>query len=266
MRRFQRHLSQFHLPEHLQSSFLTTPTLGLRAVIVGKPLYKYPIAVVPPPPEVRVLMDAIRNECECRPFRIVSNEDEQGRVFNASFFDDQEKMHQWVDWLLDNALTPGSRFHECLLEAKADAPEQELPSSGETLLFARGVQEIADTRFGEYMVGMAACYTRQVPVCAERHAEMIEEAAAPEFEQRIARCMQEEGIAYFGRLAMVEDSDVTGHGSSPPALLTILRYGSPEDARRGTAAVRELMHEELTRWFGNQHASMIGTITQCMEL
>ena len=95
---------------------------------------------------------------------------------------------------------------------------------------------------------------------------MIEEAAAPEFEQRIARCMQEEGIAYFGRLAMVENSDVTGHGSSPPALLTILRYGSPEDARRGTSAVRELMHEELTRWFGNQHASMIGTITQCMEL
>jgi hypothetical protein len=115
------------------------------------------------------------------------------------------------------------------------------------------------------MVGMAACYTRQVPLGAEQAADMREEAAAPEFEQRIARCMQDHGISYFGRLAMLEDPAVATDGQ-PPALLTILRYGSVEDAKRGTAAVRELMNDELTRWFGNQHASMMGTTTQCMEL
>ena len=43
------------------------------------------------------------------------------------FFDDQKKMHQWVDWLVDNALTPGSRFHECLLEAKLMHPSKNCP-------------------------------------------------------------------------------------------------------------------------------------------
>ena len=105
----------------------------------------------------------------------------------------------------------------------------------------------------------------KVPLNAEQAANMRDEAAAPEFEQRIARCMQEHGIAYFGRLAMLEDPAIATEGQ-PPALLTILRYGSVEDAERGTAAVRELMNEDLTRWFGNQHASMIGTTTQCMEL
>ena len=115
------------------------------------------------------------------------------------------------------------------------------------------------------MVGMAACYTRQVPLNAEQAANMRDEAAAPAFEQKIARCMQEHNISYFGRLAMMEDPTVASEGQQP-ALLTILRYGTVEDATRGTAAVRELMNDELTRWFGNQHASMIGTTTQCMEL
>ena len=96
------------------------------------------------------LPQAIR-ECECRPFRIVSNEDENGRVFNASFFDDEDKMRRWVDWLTENALTPGSKYHEHMMEATAGVSGDELPSSGQNLLFGRGVDEIADTRFGECM-------------------------------------------------------------------------------------------------------------------
>ena len=53
---------------------------------------------------------------------------------------------------------------------------------------------------------------------------------------------------------------------APPALLTALRYGSLDDARRGTAVVRELMGPELRRWFNNEHATLLGTTTQVLEL
>ena len=57
MRGFARSMCSFHLPEHLKSNFLTTPTLGSRPMIIGRPLYRYPIAVVPPPKGVKPLFD-----------------------------------------------------------------------------------------------------------------------------------------------------------------------------------------------------------------
>jgi len=228
-------------------------------MIVGKPAYKYPIAVVPPPSTVAPLLAAIR-QCDVRPFRIVSHEDESGKVFNCSFFNDEEHMKAWVAWLSENALTLDSPFHECMLGAVADVADLPTP---DTLLFGSGTTVLTDTRFGEYQVGMAMNFSRQVPLNAEQHAAMCEVAASSDFEQRIARCMQDSNVAYFGRLAMLEPPD---NEAGSPALITALRYGSFDDAKRGTAVVRELMRPELTQWFGNQHESLLGLTTQVLEL
>jgi hypothetical protein len=64
---------------------------------------------------------------------------------------------------------------------------------------------------------------------------------------------------------MLEDAGPSASGA-PPALLTALRYGSIDDAKRGTACVRELMRPELTEWFGNEHKSLLGKTTQVLEL
>ena len=53
---------------------------------------------------------------------------------------------------------------------------------------------------------------------------------------------------------------------APRALITGLRYGSLDDVKRGTAAVRELMRPELSQWFGNEYTSLMGTTTQVLEL
>ena len=69
-----------HVPDHLkQLDYLTLAMPTGRCMIVGRPLFKYPIAVVPPPEEVAPLLSAIRS-CECRPFRIISFADEMGKV------------------------------------------------------------------------------------------------------------------------------------------------------------------------------------------
>ena len=262
------------VPEHLRKvTSLYTSTGAERCMIVGKPRYKYPIAVVPPPPDVASLFSAIR-ECESRPFRIISYEDEAGRVFNCSFFDNPQKMHEWLEWLDSNALQPGSPFYEGFAKATDGADEIPTPS---TLLFGRGTELLADTRFGEYQVGMSIVFTRQIPKDAEQHKSVSEVASSEEFEHRIARCMEENNVAYFGRLAMMEDVVSTpdvdaavasygGEDPPQPALITALRYGSIEDAHRGTEAVRALMLPELTEWFDNEHKSLMGTTTKVLEL
>jgi len=68
-------------------------------MIVGKPFWNDPIAVVPPRTEVAPLITAIRAlDRSARPFRIISHEDDTGRVFNASFFDDQQTMDAFLAW------------------------------------------------------------------------------------------------------------------------------------------------------------------------
>ena len=96
-RRLTRSLSAgIYVPHHLKqlSDALFTPMTTGRCMIVGQPRYKYPIAVVPPPKEVAELLSAIRS-CESRPFRIVSYEEDSGKVFNCSFFNDADHMHSW---------------------------------------------------------------------------------------------------------------------------------------------------------------------------
>ena len=172
-------------------------------------------------------------------------------------------MRGWIEWLSDNALTAGSHFHECVRSAM---PEDEPLPTAETLLFGCGTDVLTDTRFGEYQVGMSISFSRQVPLGSDEYAEMCEVAASREFELRIARCMEERNVDYFGRLAMLEDPRAAAERGSPPALITALRYGSIDDARRGTAVVRERMGVELGRWFGGGHTSLLGTATQVLEL
>ena len=137
-----RPLCDFALPAHLKQSFVT-PTAPGRCMIVGAPFWRYFIAVVPPEPQVAELIAAIR-ENESRPFRIISHVDQvrdahlrarcmhrhrcgedpcrhasllsrpalcralcsqEGKVFNASFFDDPDKMRAFLSWYSDNELS-----------------------------------------------------------------------------------------------------------------------------------------------------------------
>ena len=235
---------EIHVPQHLHSlNLLTLPMERGRCMIVGRPAYKYPIAVVPPPPEVAPLLSAIR-ACEVRPFRIISYVEESGKVFNCSFFNDEAHMRSWITWLSENALVDGSPYNECMRSAAADAGALPTPA---TLLFGSGTEVLTDTRFGEYQAGMAINFSRQVPLDAAQHAEMCDVFSSTEFEQRIALCMQEHHVSYFGRLAMLEDATAADAAGTPPALITALRYGSMDDAKRGTAVVRELMRPEVRR-------------------
>ena len=280
----------FELPAHLKQSFYT-PTAGGRCMIIGNPFWKYPIALVPPEPSVAPLITAIRElDSGKRPFRIVSHEDESGRVFNASFFDDEPAMRAFLEWYGTNALDPAGEFHACLTPAAAESDA--LPTAG-TLLFGAGTSVLADTRFGEYQVrrraagsphahrwtrvslaaharapcaaaqlGMAVRYSRQTLRSAAMRADAAEEVASAEFEQRIAECMQAHGVAYFGRLIM---SEAHGAGEDGGTFLTAVRYGSLDDAQRGSALAREMLAPEIGRWF-SQTSQIIGTASRVLEI
>jgi len=225
-------------------------------MIVGAPFWQYFLAVVPPEPAVAPLIAALR-ELEVRPYRIISHVDDQGKVFNASFFDSVEKMNEFLEWYGANALTPGSAFHSCLTNAAPkDGP---LPTPG-SLLFGKGVNVLADTRFGEYQLGMVVRFNRQVLRDQAMHAEASVAASTDFFEERIAARLQDEGIAYFGRLVMEQESEDGRH-----EFLTAARFGSEDDAHRGTAILREMLSSEIERWFSSSH-TLIGTATRVLEL
>lgn len=73
--------------------------------------------------------------------------------------------------------------------------------------------------------------------------------------------MQEEQVAYFGRLIMEQPPAADG----TIEFLTAVRYGSIDDARRGTAIARELLHDNMQKWFSHQ-VTLIGTATRVLEL
>ena len=54
----------------------------------------------------------------------------------------------------------------------------------------------------------------QVLASEEMRAEAREEASSSDFEARIAQCMQEHGVTYFGRLILEHSAD----GSAPEFL------------------------------------------------
>ena len=74
--------------------------------------------------------------------------------------------------------------------------------------------------------------------------------------------MQAHGVAYFGRLIMSEGAPADGEAGT---FLTAVRYGSLEDALRGSAVARELLAPEIARWFSETN-SVIGTASRVLEL
>ena len=219
-------------------------------MIVGAPFWRYFLAVVPPEPAVAPLINAIRElDASSRPFRILSHVDEAGKVFNASFFETEEIMNRFLTWYTANALEPGSAYHVCLTSAAM--PGDVLPT-GQSLLFGKGVRVLADTRFGEFQLGMACRYSHYTLRDGAMHEEARMQAAAPELL---------EGISYFGRLVMEQPTAKGGM----PQFISAARYGSVEDARRGTLVTRELLGPQMSRWF-LAHKDLVGTATRVLEL
>ena len=94
------------------------------------------------------------------------------------------------------------------------------------------------------------------------------------FEQRIAELMQSHGVSYFGRLVMRSVPAIAGPAARAAAdeaeegggtFLTAIRYGSLDDAQRGTALVREHLAYEIDRWF-ESHEMVVGTASRVLEL
>ena len=240
------------LPTHLKQSFVT-PTPPGAAMVVANPFWKYPIAVVPPEPEVAPLITAIR-ELERRPFRIISHEDTSGRAFNASFFDDASTMHDFLEWYAQNALDPAGPYHECLTKAAAEGDQ--LPGSSANLVFGVGKRVLTDTRFGEYQLGMAVRYTAWKLRHDDPERAMVE-CSTPEFEERIAFSMQSNNIAYFGRLILTDEEGT---------ILSAVRYGSLEDARRGIEVTNEVFGAELADWFYPEPETILGEAHRVLEM
>ena len=223
---------------------------------IANPFWRYPIAVVGEDEissQVSPLIRAIR-EAPQRPIRIITHETECGKVFNCSFFDDEATMTGFLQWYGDTALNPDGELYNCLQPAAA---QDEVLPTPDTLLFASGSQVLADTRFGEYQLGMAVRYSRwALQGTAEERAQWLDEVSAPDIEHRIASCMQEHDVSYFGRLVMAD-----GHGN----VLTAVRYGSLDDAARGTTASRELLKHEVATWFSSGETIM-GSAQRVLEV
>lgn len=261
-RGFCSRLSSLVLPSHLKEAFLTPPTYG-RCMAIANPFWRYPLAVVGDdgvaPPQVSPLIAAIRAAPQ-RPIRIITHTDSRGHVFNASFFEDAPTMEGFFEWYEANALRPDGEFHHCLEPAAAE--QTALPASAAELLFARGRRILADTRFGEYQLGMAVRYSAWVPWSADMFEEAAVGAARDEFEERIAESMNARGVAYFGRLVLAEEATE----GSPGRIVTAVRFGSLDDARRGSALTRELVHSELSRWFQPSPLTIYGTALRVLEV
>jgi len=234
----------------LSSDTLYTSAKSSTAMIVGHPFWRYPIAVQPPEPAARPLLEAMRN-LEDRPYRIISHYAEDGKVFNASVFVSDEKMRSFLRWYDSNALQPGSMYHGCLTDA---ASGEALPTA-DSLLFGTGTQVLDDTRFGEYQLGMAVRYSVIVFPSEEVEAEARRVATTPLFEQRIAQMNNASGISYFGRLVMASDSRTW---------LSASRYGSIPEARKATELTRERFAPEFERWFAS-YTSIIGTASRLID-
>ena len=225
------------------------------AMIVGNPFWSYPIAVADTHQPAKPLMSAVKQlPSTSRPFRIISHEATDGRVFNCSFFHSHDAMQNFIRWYSENALTPGSQFHSCLTDSIS--PGTELPTR-DTLLFGAGNSMLYDTRFGEYQLGMAVRYSVGKFLDQEASEEVRRVAGQPSFERRIAEAMLAGKVSYFGRIVM--------ETPSRDAWITASRYGTLEDASRGTKIVQDLLASELKRWF-KSYESIIGVASRLLDL
>ena len=223
-------------PTARRFAFMPTPTSAKTVLAVVNP-FEHSLSgtnamlVVPP------LLQAIRSlEETSRPYRIVSHETDDGRAFNCAYFDGAESYSNYRTWFVKHALTPGGTYYAAHAAAFEEAGSM---PSGETWMWGVGQRTLSDTRAGAYQIGMGQRYSRMIFRDAAARAEAEEAVLTPGFEERLSRGMEAAGISYHGRLVM---SDESGDG-----WFTQSRYGSLEDAHRGTALVRMLLHAEMER-------------------
>ena len=164
--------------------FVPTPTgLSTTMTIVNPFVHREPqlADALQALPAVPTLLHAIKRY-ESRPFRIISHECEDGKLFNCAFFDSKADMSAYRDWYIECALTEGGKFHGALSTAFANQSDMPTP---ETWLWGTGLevgeaparqvatrlaevaaavfaQVLSDSRFGEYQLGMAVRYSRMV--------------------------------------------------------------------------------------------------------
>ena len=204
-------------------------------------------------PAVPALLDAIK-ACEHRPFRVISHETDGGRVFNCAFFDNVDAFVSYREWFAEHALRPGGEFYADIAQTFADRGS--MPTA-ESWLWGTGTRILSDTRFGEYQLGMAVRYSQATFIDAAAAEDAGQRALDPAFERKIARGMQDAGVAYFGRIVMQEEAS--------GRWITASRYGSLEDAQRGTAAVKRIAADDISRWFST-YEYIIGTARRILEL
>jgi len=114
-------------------------------------------------PAVPTLLHAIKRY-DSRPFRIISHECEDGKLFNCAFFDSKADMSAYKAWYSACALTEGGKFHGPLSTAFADQSDMPTP---ETWLWGSGLEvgkapawQIA-TRLAEFAATVCAGALRQ---------------------------------------------------------------------------------------------------------
>ena len=176
------------------------------------------------------------------------------RQFNAAYFDDDIQFQKYSSWFREHALTPGGRLHEAWKARYLDTSVLPTP---ESWLWGVGQKVLSDTRHGEHQLGQAHRFSRMMFRDAAAKADAEQAAVDPQFEASIARELEEEGITYYGRLVMSAPADEAGNCGG---WFTKSRYGSLQDAQRGTWLIKTfLFKEEMARWFYS-HETIAGTI------
>ena len=146
--------------------FVPTPTgLSTTMTIVNPFVHREPqlADALQALPAVPMLLHAIKRY-ESRPFRIISHECEDGKLFNCAFFDSKADMSAYKAWYTACALTEGGKFHGPLSTAFADQSDMPTP---ETWLWGSGLEvgkapawQIA-TRLAEFAATVCAGALRQ---------------------------------------------------------------------------------------------------------
>ena len=146
--------------------FVPTPTgLSTTMTIVNPFVHREPQLAdsLQALPAVPMLLHAIKRY-ESRPFRIISHECEDGKLFNCAFFDSKADMSAYKAWYTACALTEGGKFHGPLSAAFADQSDMPTP---ETWLWGSGLEvgkapawQIA-TRLAEFAA------THRLPRCSQ---------------------------------------------------------------------------------------------------
>ena len=233
-------------------------------------------AMLGKPPLIEVIQQLGKS---ARPYQIISHATDDGRAFNCAYFDDTEVFEAYCSWFAQNALARDGKHHALYQESFEDPSTTPAASDW---LWGCGQQLISDTRQEHYQLGMGSRYSRMIFRDEAAKIEASWALLGPEFgvllkrrpfcpytrpltfcrrfgcaEKRLAQGMADAGVEYHGRLVMMDES---GEG-----WLTSSRFGSMQDAIKGTAAVKDLLSPEIERYF-SRYETVAGSISSVWTL